>query len=346
MTVLPPGLVLVTGASGFIAAHIVTQLLEAGYRVRGTARGPKLEILREHFRQNPNFEAVKIEDIVTGDLSEALEGVDAIVHAASPIAGKAPPAELLTCAIDGTLNVLRQAIKAGVYKVIMMSSYSSFLDVPQKGAWVNRTISERDWGEASRDDLANGDHPPFHVYCGSKILSEKAAWEFAEEHPELDLATINPPFIYGPYVLHPGNSPALLGSNILLYQLIAGKPGRPLPQQLAPFYCHTRDAARAHVLALTLPKVLAGTDIRVKRFLVAGPTRTLWANTARYLAEKHPELQSKLPSLECIPDRPPIMADSDSTRAREVLGLHEFVSWEETVEDTIKALLEVEQTWS
>ena len=32
------------------------------------------------------------------------------------------------CAIDGTLNVLCQAINAGVYKVIMTSSYSSFLD--------------------------------------------------------------------------------------------------------------------------------------------------------------------------------------------------------------------------
>ncbi len=30
--------VLVTGASGFIAQHVILQLLEAGYRVRGTLR--------------------------------------------------------------------------------------------------------------------------------------------------------------------------------------------------------------------------------------------------------------------------------------------------------------------
>ena len=41
-----PVMVLVTGASGFIAKHIVRQLLDAGFRVRGSvrsaARGPEI----------------------------------------------------------------------------------------------------------------------------------------------------------------------------------------------------------------------------------------------------------------------------------------------------------------
>ena len=36
-------LVLVTGASGYLASHIVHQLLEKGYRVRGTVRSLKNE---------------------------------------------------------------------------------------------------------------------------------------------------------------------------------------------------------------------------------------------------------------------------------------------------------------
>jgi uncharacterized protein YbjT (DUF2867 family) len=41
-TAFPPGsLVLVTGASGFIATHIIDQLLLAGYKVRGTVRSDK-----------------------------------------------------------------------------------------------------------------------------------------------------------------------------------------------------------------------------------------------------------------------------------------------------------------
>ena len=44
--------VLVTGASGFIAMHCVLQLLEQGYRVRGTLRSLSREDhLREIFSQ-------------------------------------------------------------------------------------------------------------------------------------------------------------------------------------------------------------------------------------------------------------------------------------------------------
>ena len=41
-TAFPPGsLVLVTGATGFMASHIIDQLLLAGYHVRGTVRDEK-----------------------------------------------------------------------------------------------------------------------------------------------------------------------------------------------------------------------------------------------------------------------------------------------------------------
>ena len=36
-------LVLVTGASGYVATHVAQQLLEAGHRVRGTVRSLKNE---------------------------------------------------------------------------------------------------------------------------------------------------------------------------------------------------------------------------------------------------------------------------------------------------------------
>ncbi len=42
--------------------------------VNSTARGAKLDLIREHFKANPNFEAVKIDDIATGDFSSALKG--------------------------------------------------------------------------------------------------------------------------------------------------------------------------------------------------------------------------------------------------------------------------------
>ncbi|RDX51304.1 NAD-P-binding protein [Lentinus brumalis] len=330
MSVNPPALVLVTGASGYIASHIIAQLLEAGYRVRGTARGAKLDAIREHYKSNPNFEAVQIDDI---DFSSALQ------------AGKAAPVEQLQGAIEGTLHVLREALAAGVHKVVVTSSWAAVLDPSHKDAFTGITFTEKNYGQATREDLINGNHNPLYTYCGTKILAEQAAWKFAEEHPEIDLATINPPFLYGAYAANPGQGPASLGSNILLYQLIAGKPGRPLPPQVPPAYCHVKDAARAHLLALKLPKLPAGADVRDKRFLVTAPEPALWTETVRYIAEKHPELKDRLPMLENAPPLPGPLSTTDTTRAREVLGITEYVGLAETVDETIQALLELEKSW-
>ncbi|TFK85295.1 hypothetical protein K466DRAFT_601307 [Polyporus arcularius HHB13444] len=163
----------------------------------------------------------------------------------------------------------------GRHKVVVTSSWAAVLGPSHKDAFTGITFTEKNYGQATREDLINGNHNPLYTYCGTKILAEQAAWNFAEEHPEIDLATINPPFLYGAYAAHPGQGPASLGSNILLYQLIAGKPERPLPPQVPRAYCHVKDAARAHLLALTLPKLPAGADVRDKRFLVAAPEPAL-----------------------------------------------------------------------
>ncbi|KAG6819145.1 hypothetical protein H0H93_014920 [Arthromyces matolae] len=65
-------LVLVTGVTGFIAGHVANQLLDAGYRVRGTARRNKLETLRETVKIT-GLEFVQVDDVATTDFTEALE---------------------------------------------------------------------------------------------------------------------------------------------------------------------------------------------------------------------------------------------------------------------------------
>jgi nucleoside-diphosphate-sugar epimerase len=57
--------VLVTGANGYIAMHVVDQLLKAGYTVRGTVRSTrKIEHLRKTFATHGNkLEIVVVDDI-------------------------------------------------------------------------------------------------------------------------------------------------------------------------------------------------------------------------------------------------------------------------------------------
>ncbi|KAI0353741.1 NAD-P-binding protein [Trametes cingulata] len=340
--------VLVTGASGFIGSHVTFQLLDAGYRVRGTARGAKLELLRRYFGSNPRFEAVEIDDIVSGDFTSAMQGVNAIVHLASPLAGRQSPEDALNSAIGGTLNVLRQAVKAKISQVVLTSSWATTLDPSLEATFAGVTFTEKDWGKTSREDLLEEGRNPIYVYCGTKTLSELAAWNFAAEHRELDLATINPPFVYGKPIpeLVSGSGVMSLGTNALLYQLIAGEPGRPLPPQLPPYYCNVVDVARAHVLALRLPKLPDDTDVQDKRFIVAGPGAMLWADAVKVLHERRPAIKDRLPTLDNSPALPGPLSRIDTTRAREVLGMKEYVGWEDTLLETVDALVEAEKTWA
>ncbi|KAI0628043.1 NAD-P-binding protein [Trametes polyzona] len=339
--------VLVTGASGFIGAHVVLQLLEAGYRVKGTARGAKLELLRNRFGANPHFEAVEIEDIATGDLTVALQGVEAIVHLASPLAGRQDPEEGLKSALEGALNVLRQAVKAGISKVVLTSSWATTLDPSLVATFAGVTFTEKDWGTVTRDELLSGGHDALYVYCGTKLLVEQEAWRFAEEHPTLDLATINPPFVYGKPVdgMTSGKGIMSLGTNALIYQLIAGTPGRPLPPQLPPFYCNVVDAARAHILALGLPKLSASEDVRGKRFIIAGPGGMLWADAVKTLLIERPALKDRLPTLENSPPLPGTLSSIETSHATEKLGMKGYVGWVDTLLETVDALIEAEKTW-
>ena len=102
--------VLVSGANGYIAMWIVRTLLERGFAVRGTVRTEeKGEFMIEYFKSlgyGDKFEVVIVEDIAKvgnwclsiillpltwawpwnkeGAFDEAVKGVDAIEHTASP----------------------------------------------------------------------------------------------------------------------------------------------------------------------------------------------------------------------------------------------------------------------
>ncbi|TFK62519.1 NAD(P)-binding protein, partial [Pluteus cervinus] len=334
----------VTGVSGFIAGHVALAFLEAGYRVRGysnrTARAEKLKKLNQVINV-PGLEFTQIDDVATDDFTEALKDVDILVHVASPLAGKGSVDETLTSAVNGTLNALKQAVAAGIEKIVVTSSIAAVYTPGTGRAFDGGIISDSQWGQITREEVHAHASDDFFVYASSKILAERAVWKFAQENPQVDIATVLPSFVYGPFPEHfpLPSSPNALGTNRIVFNLISGEV--PIPS--SPFVVDVRDVAKAHVLALSVPRVPEGGDLEQKRFLVASSVYT-WRDAAADLKKSRPGL--KILSPEDIPALPGNFSTVDTTRAREVLGIKEWITPKKTVEDAVDSLVEAQKTWA
>ncbi|KAG9310432.1 hypothetical protein JVU11DRAFT_9572 [Chiua virens] len=136
------------GATGYIAAWVVQNLLERGYAVRGTARSvAKGDFLKNVFASyGDRFEVVVVEDIaLDGAFDEAVKGVDAIEHTASPFHMNAiDPDELIKPAVNGTVGMLKSILKDGsskVKRVVITSSGAAVLREDPNPI----TFTEADW---------------------------------------------------------------------------------------------------------------------------------------------------------------------------------------------------------
>lgn len=88
-TVKAPAKILVTGANGYIAVWTVKDFLDGGYSVRGTVRSEQKAVhLRKIFKKEVDegrLEFAIVSDITQpGAFDEAVKGVDAVAHMASP----------------------------------------------------------------------------------------------------------------------------------------------------------------------------------------------------------------------------------------------------------------------
>ncbi|KAI5117065.1 hypothetical protein M0805_006787 [Coniferiporia weirii] len=333
----------VTGASGFLGSHIITQLLAQGTSVRALVRPTKAEFIKTVFPTDAVTVAT-MTDISTDDLSAAFAGASAIINCASPLAMRGTPQETVDANVDGMVNVLRGALKAGVSKVVITSSWATTINPDLSQQYTGQSFGQDSWGEVTSEQILDGTRNPVYVYLGAKIIGEKAAWEFVEEHPELDLTTINPPFLMGPYI--PGvvpSGPTDIGTNRFLYRLIAGPPGRTLPPLLSPHYLDVRDCARAHIAALSTPKAPPGSQ-RTKRFLVIAGAVT-WRTVTEWLYETRPELRERLPDVSGGIYLPETMSENDVGPAERALGMREYIHWKKMVQDGVDDFLVLHEKW-
>ena len=191
--------ILVTGATGFISSHLISILLQKGYKVRGTVRSlantDKSRFLYHLVpEKNDNLELAEVDLSVKSNWLAAVEGCEYIFHVASPIPPYVPKdeMEIIGPAVAGTINMLEAAIEKKVKKAVITSSVLAMSFGNEE-----EVITEEDWSDESVSP----------AYPKSKVRAEKAGWKIYEENKDkIQLTVVNPNLVLGPIFTRHGNS--------------------------------------------------------------------------------------------------------------------------------------------
>ncbi|KAH6994640.1 hypothetical protein EDB82DRAFT_556923 [Fusarium venenatum] len=202
-------LVFITGATGFIGAHVATQILKAGYRVRLSIRRlEQIEKLKNHFNNFANqLDFVHVPNFTKPDaFEEAVRDVHFVVHIASPMLGQGSDfkKDYIDPAVQGTISVLNAAKSApSVQRVLVMSSILALMPL---GGLQDPSISIQENSGKKLEVDANMDVPDGPagnavMYQGSKILAHEKTREWVlENSPTFSLFTFHPTFVVGPSI--------------------------------------------------------------------------------------------------------------------------------------------------
>ncbi|EUC54215.1 NADPH-dependent methylglyoxal reductase GRE2 [Rhizoctonia solani AG-3 Rhs1AP] len=324
-----PAKVLLTGANGYYAVHVVKELLERGYTVVGTVRSESKgeELVKLFPSHTGKISYAVVPDIVeAGAFDQVLkEGkFDAVAHAASPVAVPGGTLEdYVKPAIGGTVGIL-DSIKAHgpTVKRVVITSSTGAVYTFQPGVKHNETH----WNEyvikaveEKRDNL-----PPIFIYVYSKTLAEKAVWKWWSENEKTvnwDLATINPSFLMGAPIHSITSRDQLTSTNAVLSAIAA--PHEDVSER--PWsMCHVRDVAIIHSALFERQESVSG-----RRVLVAN-SEPSWQDT-----------YDALSGFSGVPKGTPGVGNTtdvgtpswDTTFARELLG-REFAGTKEMLVET------------
>ena len=305
--------VLVTGGAGFVGSHCVLQLLQKGYKVRTTLRsmGRKDEVIgmlkAAGITSFDNLEFIETDLTKDDNWAAAVKNCKYVLHIASPFLSQMPKDEneMIRPAVDGTIRVLKASKNAGVKRVVVCSNFGAVGYSHKDPATV---ITEKEW--------TNPDQKGMTAYNKSKVLAERAAWDFIKnEGGDLELAVINPVFILGPSL-----GPDFSSSYHILELLLSGS------MKAAPNInfniIDVRDVADLHIRAMTNP------EANGQRFIgMAGGAMSL-PQIAGLLKKKMPDIAQKV-STRVLPDwvvRVAALFSAQAKTAASILGINRNVS--------------------
>ncbi len=255
--------VFLTGASGFVGAHVLRALRASGYRVRALVRGAA--------SLPDECETVAGDLNAPGDLTRALDGCRYLIHCAAQYSfAPRDRASIARVNVAGTEGLFAAAYLAGVERAILTSSSATVGH--QRGS---RLPDERDHATAR----ATAGQASYH---DSKVLQERVA--FASRVPSVAVLPTAP--------VGAGDwKPTPTGAMIV--DFMRGKMIARPPASGGMNLVDVEQVAEAHVAALTRGHV-------GERYLIGGENLTfdaLWDMLATLTSRPAPRVHAPVPAM-------------------------------------------------
>ena len=258
--------VAVTGATGFLGRYMVKSLLQRGAEVIGVVRDPGRA--RDLVEMGVRVRCATLDD--RDSMARGFEGADAVISNAALLSlGPTRWREYLAANVMGTANVYDAMAASGVRRAVQLSSVGVY----------RSPTRPTDESHPLHSDLRFFSH--LNAYGVSKALSERKAWEKADEHG-IQLTALRPAGIYGAF-----------DTNLTHYHKLAMVC---LPVTLYPClirFCmvYAGDVAEAALLSLEKPVAVG------KSYNVVGEDHSIWefASVWKRVAGRRPLIRVPVP---------------------------------------------------
>lgn len=290
------GLVLITGATGFLGYAVLVEALKQGYQVRLAIRSeakvrkvleaPSIKALQPSKDQ---ISWVVVPDMaVPGAYDDAVKGVKYIIHVASPIptfGGSSPPPKekyeeyFIKPAMAGDIGMLQSAAKELSVKRIVITS--STVAITPFEYYVGHGDYARVFKASDRIDIDKGPYEfEFQAYSAGKGAALNAIEAFVRDNqPGFDLIPVIPSWIFGNNELE--TSAEDMKSESTNSVLLSFLTGLQNPVSYNGNMVLGADVAKIHVLALD-PKIEGN-----RAYLAS--TAAKWEDAHAILKRKYPD---------------------------------------------------------
>jgi dihydroflavonol-4-reductase len=255
----PEGVVLVTGATGFVGSAVAKLLRERGWSVRVLARAQA-----NRANLDPADELVEGDIRNRASVARALRGVRHLVHVAADYRLWArDPSEIYRTNVDGARVVMEEALEAGVERIVYTSSVATLATENGRLADESRPLAENE---------------AIGAYKRSKVLAERLV-ESMIERQDLPAIIVNPSTPIGPRDVRPTPTGRII---------VEAASGRmPAFVDTGLNIVHVDDVARGHVAALERGRI-------GERYILGGDNvalSELLAEIARLVGRKPPSVR-------------------------------------------------------